>query len=119
MDHKEVGANEAVLFEEKIDANRGHCRVTVKVELGGDGAIQVEFQGRDAPSCPTSSSIQPMSWQSARRWSKQPIWRVRQLGLKPGRQSDNVRHTRGMSWLSRPLACCLSGVRQDLPDIPK
>jgi hypothetical protein len=49
VDHKEVGVNEAVLFEEKIDANRGHCRVTVKVELGGDGAIQVEFQGRDAP----------------------------------------------------------------------
>jgi hypothetical protein len=33
----------------RIDANRGRCRVTVKVELGGDEAIQVEFQGRDAP----------------------------------------------------------------------
>lgn len=42
--------NEAGLFEERIDTNRGHCRVTIKVELGGDGAIQVAFQGRDAPT---------------------------------------------------------------------
>jgi hypothetical protein len=42
--------NEAALFKERIDANRGHCRVTIKVELGGEGAIQVEFQGRDAPT---------------------------------------------------------------------
>ena len=42
--------NEAALFEERIDINRGLCRVTIKVELGGDGAVQVEFQGRDAPT---------------------------------------------------------------------
>lgn len=47
---QEASMNEAALFEERIDTNRGHSRVTIKVELGGDGAIQVSFQGRDAPT---------------------------------------------------------------------
>ena len=47
---EEAGVNETALFEESIDTNRGHCRVTIKVELGGDGEIRLEFQGRDAPT---------------------------------------------------------------------
>ncbi len=42
--------NEASLFEERIDTNRGHSRVIIKVELGGDGVVQLSFQGRDAPT---------------------------------------------------------------------
>ncbi len=41
---------EAALFEERVVTDRGHGRVTVKVELGCDGGIQVVFQGRDAPT---------------------------------------------------------------------
>ena len=42
--------NDSVLFEETIVTNRGHGRMTVKVELGGDGAVQVVFEGREAPT---------------------------------------------------------------------
>lgn len=38
------------LFEERIDTLAGHGHVTVRVELGGEGAIQITFQGHDAPT---------------------------------------------------------------------
>ena len=40
----------AALFEEKIDIERGHGRATIRVELGGDGQVQVAFEGRDGPT---------------------------------------------------------------------
>ena len=42
--------NETSLFEEKIETNRGHGRVTIRVELGADGAIEVAYEGHDAPT---------------------------------------------------------------------
>jgi hypothetical protein len=43
-------AGDAVLFDEKIETDRGHSQVTIKVELGGEGAIRVVFEGRNAPT---------------------------------------------------------------------
>lgn len=42
--------NETPLIEETVATHRGHGNVTVSVELGGDGAIQIAFQGREAPT---------------------------------------------------------------------
>ena len=40
----------AALFEQTIEINRGHGCVTVSVELGDGGAVQLAFRGREAPS---------------------------------------------------------------------
>lgn len=40
----------APLFEEKVDTERGRSWVTIRVELGGDGAIQLAFEGRETPA---------------------------------------------------------------------
>ncbi len=42
--------NQAALFEEMIETHNGHGAVTISVELGRDGAIEVSFRGRDAPT---------------------------------------------------------------------
>jgi hypothetical protein len=41
---------ETSLTEETLASRDGHSRVTISVELGGDGAIRIAFQGREAPT---------------------------------------------------------------------
>lgn len=38
------------LFEESVDTQRGHGRVTITVELGGENPIRITIEGRDAPT---------------------------------------------------------------------
>jgi hypothetical protein len=41
---------ETALTEETLATHGGHGRVTITVELGGDAAIRLAFQGREAPT---------------------------------------------------------------------
>lgn len=40
----------AALFETRVEIARGHAWASVRVELGGEGVVEVTFEGREAPT---------------------------------------------------------------------